>query len=56
MDFKELFRPIFLYTEAWAEQESKNLQAKEALASLSDRLSKLEDEMMPEDEWDENHP
>ena len=56
MDLKQLFAPVAILTEQMVEQEKAALKLKASVSTLSERVAKLEDEMMPGEEWDEHHP
>ena len=56
MDLKQLFAPVAILTEQMVEQEKAALKLKARVSFLSERVAKLEDEMISTEEWDKNHP
>ena len=56
MDIKLLFAPVVSMTEQLVEQEKAAVRLNARVNFLSERVAKLEDEMISTEEWDKNHP
>ena len=56
MDIKLLFAPVISLTMQMVEHEEATLKLKASVSTLSERVAKLEDEMISTEEWDQNHP
>ena len=56
MDIKLLFAPVVSLTEQLVEQEKAAVRLNARVSFLSERVAKLEDEMISTEEWDKNHP